>query len=123
MNFPTSHPVWMWLYFGLFGSGGLLLFGLIAWSWMKLHAQVSGRWRSATRWGMFGCMFLFFAAWFACGIGGPPGNMLSANPSVHNSSAAVGAAALSMFFTVPGWGCLLVGLRKTQAVVSHQTSA
>ena len=121
MNFPSTHPVWMWLYFGLFGSGDLILFTLIAWTWMKLHAQLSGQFRSALRWGMLGCTFLLFAAWFACGIGGPPGNMLSADPSVHNPSAALAAGALSMFFTIPGWGCLLVGLSKTQDAVSHQT--
>jgi len=45
----------------LFGSGDLILFTFIAWTWMKLHAQVSSRLRSAARWGMVGLMFLFFA--------------------------------------------------------------
>jgi hypothetical protein len=104
----------MWLYFGLFGSAGVLLFSLVAWNWMKLHARLSGRMRSAARWSMIGCVSLFFAGWFACGIGGPPGNLLSAQASTHSPGAALGAAALSMFFSVPGWGCLMVGLRKAR---------
>jgi hypothetical protein len=118
MNFPASHPTWMWVYFGVFGSAGVVLFSLIAWTWMRLQDQVSGRVRTASRWGMLGCMFLFFAAWFACGIGGPPGNMLSPDPSVRNSGFALAAAAASMFFSAPGWGCLLVGLRKIRPAVS-----
>ncbi len=113
----------MWLYFGLFGSADAILFTLIAWTWTKLYAHPSRGMRTAARWGIVGLMFLFFAAWFACGIGGPPGNMLSADASVHNPSAALGAAALSMFFTLPGWGSLLVGLTKLQNAVSYQTTA
>ena len=112
MNFPMSHPLWMWLYFGTFGTADLILFTLIVWNWMRFHALVDGYKRSAARWSVLGYMFLFFAAWFACGIGGPPGNMLSSDPTTWNPFAAVGASALSMFFTVPGWTCLLVSQRK-----------
>jgi len=52
---------------------------------------------------MIGYMFLFIASWSACGIGGPPGNMLSADATVHNQFAALGAASMAMFFSVPGW--------------------
>ncbi len=114
MNFPTTHPIWMWLYFGLFGSAGVLLFSLLAWNWMKLHARISGWMRSAARWAMIGSVFLFFAGWFACGIGGPPGNLLSVVGSTHNPGAAIGAAALSMFFSVPGWGCLLIAVTRAR---------
>lgn len=110
MNFPLSHPVWMWLYFGAFGTLGIILFILVLWSWMKYHAAVKGNLRSAARWTATGYMFLFFAQWFACGIGGPPGNMLS--PDMANYGAAVGAASLAMFFSVPGWACLFVAQRK-----------
>ena len=74
MNFPASHPLWMWLYFGVFGSAGVILFVLIVWNWMKLLKLAKGYLRSAAIWSMIGYMFLFFAAWFACGIGGSPGN-------------------------------------------------
>lgn len=112
MNFLVSHPLWMWLYFGAFGSAGAILLTLIVWHWMKFHAQVKGYLRSAVRWSMVGYMFLFFAAWFACGIGGPPGNMLSPDSTAQNLQAAIGAATLSMFFSVPGWACVLVGMLK-----------
>ena len=112
MDFPVSHPNWMWLYFGTFGTVGAVLFTLIVWSWMKFHAVARGHLRSAARWGMFGYTFLFFAAWFACGIGGPPGNMLSSDPTAHNLFGAIGAGTLSMFFSVPGWACVLVSQRK-----------
>lgn len=79
---------------------------------MKVHALVKGYQRSAARWGMVGYMFLFFAAWFACGIGGPPGNMLSPDPAAQNAFLAIFEATLSMFFSVPGWACVLVGQRK-----------
>lgn len=79
---------------------------------MKYHAVVKGNPRSAARWSATGYMFLFFAEWFACGIGGPPGNMLSSDLATHKFYGAVGAASLAMLFSVPGWACLLVGQRK-----------
>ena len=112
MNFSVSHPLWMWLYFGMFGSAGAILFTLIVWHWMKVHPLVKGYHLSAARWNIVGYMFLFFAAWFACGIGGPPGNMLSPDPAAQNLFAAIGAATLSMFFSVPGWACVLVSQRR-----------
>jgi hypothetical protein len=65
MNFPATHPLWMWLYFGLFGSAGIILFTLIAFQWKRIHVLTKGYLRSAAKWSMFGYMFLFFAAWFA----------------------------------------------------------
>jgi hypothetical protein len=112
MNFPLTHPVWMWLYFGAFGTMGIILFILVTWSWMKYYAAVKGNLRSAARWTAIGYMFLFFAEWFACGIGGPPGNMLSSNLETHSFFGALGAASLSMFFSVPGWTSLLIAQRK-----------
>ncbi|MGA9349200.1 MAG: hypothetical protein WBW48_10405 [Anaerolineae bacterium] len=112
MNFPLTHPLWIWLYFGTFGTTGLILFTLLVWNGMKYHALVHGCQRLAARWSLLGYMFLFFAAWFACGIGGPPGNMLSSDPTAQNPLTAVGAAILSMFFSVLGWACVLVSQRK-----------
>jgi hypothetical protein len=111
MNFPNTHPLWMWLYFGIFGSTGLVLFILIVWNWLKYHAQANGAQRKASRWLIFGYFFLFCAAWFACGIGGGPGNMLGTERA-FNQMAATGAATLAMFFSVPGWICVLIGQRK-----------
>ena len=111
MSFPLSHPIWIWLYFGTFGTLGAVLFTLVIWHWMKVHALAKGFMRSAGKWSVVGYMFLFFAAWFACGIGGPPGNMLSSDPTAYNLSAATGAAILSMFFSVPGWASLLISQR------------
>jgi len=71
-----SFPLWMWLYFGTFGSAGAVLFILLVLSWMKIRSYTKGYKRSAATWGMFGYMFLFIAAWFACGIGGSPGGLL-----------------------------------------------
>jgi len=112
MNFPVAHPVWMWLYFGTFGSTGAVLFTLIVWYWVRIRVLSKGYQRSVAIWSMVGHMFLFFAMWFACGIGGPPGNMLSSDPVAQNLSAAISAAVLSMFFSVPGWACVLVSQRK-----------
>jgi bacteriorhodopsin len=111
-DYTVTHSLWMWLYFGVFGSAGVILFTLIVWHSMKVHALVKGHQRSAARWSMVGYMFLFFAAWFACGIGGPPGNMLSPDPAAQNAFLAIFEATLSMFFSVPGWACVLVGQRK-----------
>ena len=65
MNFSETHPLWMWLYFGVFGSIGAILITLIAWQWMKLHALAEGYLRSAAKWSMFGYLFLFTSAVFA----------------------------------------------------------
>ena len=112
MDFLTTHPALLWAYFGTFGTVATILFVLAARSWLEYHAVAAPRQRSALRWGMVGYMFLFFASWFACGIGGPPGNLISSDPAVHNLPAATGAAILSMFFSVPGWACVLVSQRK-----------
>jgi hypothetical protein len=111
-DYTVTHPLWMWLYFGIFGSAGTILFTLIVWHSMKVHALVKVYQRSAARWSMVGYMFLFIAAWFACGIGGPPGNMLSPDPAARNVFLASFEAILSMFLSVPGWACVLVGQRK-----------
>jgi hypothetical protein len=55
----------MWLYFGVFGSVGLILITLIAWQWIKYHTLAKGYLRSAAKWSMFGYVFLFTAAVFA----------------------------------------------------------
>lgn len=108
----ADFPVWMLVYFGFFGSTGAVLFTLVIWYWMKFHSSARGYMRSAAKWSVFGYAFLFIGAWFACGIGGPPGNMLSSDPVMQNLSSAIRAATLSMFFSVPGWACVLVGMRK-----------
>lgn len=112
MNFPTSHPLWMWLYFGIFAIIGMVLFILTVWNWMEGYKLSSGPMRTAARWSGFGYMFLFFGQWFSCGIGAPPGNLLSPDPATHSSLHALLSAALSIFFSVPGWACLLISSRK-----------
>jgi len=57
-------------------------------------------------------MFLFVAAYFACSIGGPPGSLLSHDQATHDLEAAYDSAMPSIFFSVPGWACMLVGMRK-----------
>jgi hypothetical protein len=108
MNFPT----WVWLYFGSFGSLGAVLFTLVVWTWLKIHVSAEGSLRSAAKWNMVGLMFLFVAAYFACGIGGPPGSLLSAEPSSHDLETAYDSAILAIFLSAPGWACMLVGMRK-----------
>jgi hypothetical protein len=108
-EYTLTHPFWMWAYFGALGSIGAILFTLTIWQLMKLHSLVKGYQRSAARWNMIGYAFLFSAAWFACGIGGTPGNLLSPDSSTHNLSVATGVAVLSMLLSVPGWVSVLVG--------------
>lgn len=112
MDFLITHPILVYAYFGTFGTVGTILFVLVARSWMEYHAMADHRQRSALRWSMVGYMFLFFASWFACGIGGPPGNLLRSDSAAHNLSAGLGAGILSMFFSLPGWACVLVSQRK-----------
>jgi hypothetical protein len=107
-----SFPDWVWLFFGSFGTLGAVLFTLVAWHWLKVHAAAEGWPRSAAKWNMVGLMFLFIAAYFACGIGGPPGSLLSKNQSVHDLGSAYDSAILSILFSAPGWACVLVGMRK-----------
>ena len=112
MNFPSSYPVWIWLYFGAFGSISAVLFSLIAWSWFKSRLFARGQLRSVITWNMFGYMFLFIGAYFACGIGGTPGdNLLSPDVTIHNIQKGTTSAVLSMFFSAPGWACIFIGQR------------
>jgi len=108
-EYTLTHPLWMWACFGALGSIGAMLFTLTVWQLMKLHSLAKGYQRSATRWNMIGYALLFSAAWFACGIGGTPGNLLSPDSSNHNPAAATGVAVLSMLLSVPGWVSILVG--------------
>jgi hypothetical protein len=107
-EYTLTHPLWMWIYFGAFGLSGAILFTLILWQLMKYHVLARGYLRSAARWNIIGYAFLFSAAWFACGVGGTPGNLLSPDPAAHNPAVATSVAALSIFLSVPGWACLLV---------------
>ena len=108
-EYTLTHPLSTWVFFGAFGSAGAILFTLVLWQLLKLHARAQGFQRSAARWIMFGCMFLFSAAWFGCGVGGTPGNLLSPDPATHDPAVATSVAILSISLSVPGWGCLLVG--------------
>jgi hypothetical protein len=107
-----SFPTWVWLYFGTFGTIGAVLYTLIVWYWMKFHSMATGILRSAAKWSMLGLMFLFIAAYFACGIGGPPGSLLSSDQLTHDIEAAYDSALLAIFFSVPGWVFVLVSIRK-----------
>jgi hypothetical protein len=112
-----SFPTWVWLYFGTFGTLGAVLYTLVAWYWMKLQSKASGSLRSAAKWNMVGLMFLFVAAYFACGIGGPPGSLLSPEAASRDIEAAYDSALLAIFFSVPGWACVLVGTLRTLRVL------
>ena len=111
MNFPSSHPSWMWLYFGMFGTAGIVMFILAMWSVAKLRKNSNQGLGKAIRLNMIGYMFLFISSWSACGIGGPPGNLLSVDSAVHNNLAALGAATMAMFFSVPGLCFVFLGYR------------
>lgn len=108
MNFPQTHSTGTWLYFGIFAIIGMVFFILTIWSWMKVLKMSAGPQRNALIWSGLGYMFLFFGQWFACGIGAPPGNLMSPDPSVHNLERATLTASLSIFFAVPGWLCIFV---------------
>ena len=107
-----SFPTWVWLYFGGLGTVGAVLYSLVVWYWMRLRASTEGATRSIATWNVVGLMFLFIAAYFACGIGGPPGSLMSKDASTHALDAAYDSALLSIFFSVPGWACVCVGMRK-----------
>lgn len=108
----VSFPTWMWLFFGAFGTAGAVLFTFVAWYFLKAYTLAQGSMRSAFKWNIVGLLFLFLGAWFACGVAGPPGNMLSRDPVMHDLSLATTLAALSIFLSIPGWACVLLGQRK-----------
>jgi len=123
MGFPSTseaYSQWMFIYFGAFGSISAILFTLVALYWLKLITLGSGPAKVAALWSMFGYAFLFAGAWFACGIGAYPGNLFSINPELHQPDYAVGAAVLSMFVSVPGWFCILMGQKKMLMIYKHE---
>ena len=111
-NFPSTHPNWMWMYFGFFSIIGMVLFILVIWNWMNYYKLTDKAERSIAKWQIFGYMFLFFGQWFACGIGAPPGNLMSSDITTHNLERATLTASLSIFFAVPGWLCILIAQNK-----------
>ena len=112
MSFPDTFPNWTWLYFGAMGSIAAILFTLIVLNWMKIRRLSAGYERIAALWRVWGFTFLFIAEWFACGIGGSPGGLLSTDMSIHYHFGGMFAAMLSMFFSVPGWICIFISQRK-----------
>ncbi|MBU8893340.1 MAG: hypothetical protein KOO66_11210 [Bacteroidales bacterium] len=112
MNFPDIFPGWAWIYFGTFGSVAAILFTLIVLNWMKLRILSKGYEKAAAMWRIWGFTFLFFAEWFACGIGGVPGALLSTDISMHYQFGGMLAAMLAMFFSVPGWICIFISQNK-----------
>jgi hypothetical protein len=111
MNFPTEYPAWMWAYFAVLGSLAILFVTLTFWAWLKTTRLTSGLLKRALRWQVGGYASLFAAVWFACGIGGPPGNLLSPEINFHNTEAATGAALAGMLFSVIGWVLLWIAMR------------
>jgi hypothetical protein len=91
------------------------------WTVAKLRKNSNQRLRLALRLNLLGYMFLFIASWFACGIGGPPGNMLSVDSAVHSNLAALGAATMAMFFSVPGWCFVFLGYRSMLKTIQLDT--
>src|SRR3972149_2482674 len=111
MKIPVEFPAWMWMYFALLGSLAILFVALTFWAWLKTTRLTSGSLKRALRWQVGGYATLFAAVWFACGIGGPPGNLLSTEDSLRNIEAATGAALAGMFFSVVGWVLLWMAMR------------
>jgi hypothetical protein len=101
------------LYYGVFGLASTVFFILTVWAWYKNRSSIPEQLRSAAGWNVLGYLFLFVAAYMACGIGAPPGGrLLSADVASRNFDWAAVAALLSKFFSLPGWACVFVGMRK-----------
>lgn len=111
MNFPPYFAPWMWAYFAFFGTLAIVFLALTFWTWMKSTRLTKGTLKRALVWNMAGFVALFSGGWFACGIGGPPGNLLSTDPSMQNPTLAGAAAMAGMFFSVVGWVLLWVAMR------------
>ena len=108
-----GYYVWQVLYYGAFGSISAVFFVLTVWTWFKNRSLITGPLRSAAGWSILGYVFLFIAAYMACGIGATPGGrLLSADVASRNFDWAAIAAMLSKFFSLPGWVCVFVGMRK-----------
>lgn len=97
-------------------SIGAILFTVLIWQLMKKNAATQGKRWAIIRWLIFGYLFLFSAAWFACGVGGTPGNLLSPDPANHDPDIATNVAMLSIFLSVQSWACLAIGQWKSLRV-------
>lgn len=108
-----GYPLWQVLYYGAFGVLSAVFFVLTLWTWFTRRSSITGPLRSAVGWSILGYLFLFIAAYMACGIGAPPGgSLLSSDVAFRNFEWATTAAMLSKFFSFPGWVCVFVGMRK-----------
>lgn len=116
----AGYPVWQLVYFGTLGSASAAFFVSTAWAWFKSRSSITGLLRSAIGWSMLGYLFLFIAAYMACGIGGRPGgSLLSTDVAARNTDWGTTAALLSKFFSLPGWVCVFVGMRKLLKHAGH----
>jgi hypothetical protein len=96
----------------LFGIGGglITLFFLgSVWNWARKRPALSGSERTGSDLRMVGSVFYVIAAWDLCGL---LGSLLSHDQVTHDLEAAYDSAMLSIFFSVPGWACMLVGMWK-----------
>lgn len=108
-----GYSLWEVIYYGFFGISSTVFFVMIVWMWFKNRASLKGPQRSAIGWSVLGYLFLFIAAYMACGIGAPPGGrLLSADVASRNFEWAKTAAMLSKFISLPGWTCVYIGMRK-----------
>ncbi len=112
MNLLESYDSWIPMYFGGLGTLNVLLFTAVLWYWYKVYSLSAGQHKSISLWIISGCVWLFFAGWVACGIGGQPGFLLSPDTSLHNPEIALKAAMIAMACNVPGWFCMLMAQRK-----------
>jgi len=119
MNLLESYESWIPMYFGGLGTLNVLLLTAVFWYWYKAYS-LSGKLKSISLWTISGCVFLFFAGWLACGIGGQPGFLLSPDTSLHNRDLALNSAMMAMACNIPGWFCMLMAQRKTMILLSKK---
>jgi len=100
-----------------FGIGGgsitLILLGLI-WCWAKNRDELGENTKTAADLQMLGYIFLAFASWTVCGIGGVPGYALYPAKMLQFQTLPILFSLLAkvMIFFILGWFFILLGQLK-----------
>lgn len=101
--------------FGALGGLVVIFFLAILWFWGKKRTSLEGPEKTAADFLLVGYVFFFVAAWFLCGLLGPPGYLLYPDKVIQfNTLASARSSALLIFiYLVLGWLFTFLSHHKT----------
>ena len=110
-------------FFGISGSLILILFAALIWYWGINRTGVLGIYRTALDLQMIGYFCFVMAAWFLCGVGGPPAYVLYPNKMIDFNTLpmAIIIMKIVMIYFILGWIFTLASFYKKAKTIPDKT--